>query len=751
MKTLFFSRLVLYILAFALPAIHPAIAVSYDVSGWLLWFFLVPAEMVIAFFFAPPKMRFSAWLLVAVAPVIVVLAVASGFDSSVLLIIGGAIASFVLTAFIFKVGARLRGLFVLEQFALGYIYYQILSFSRSSETAAADSAGLTQAILMLLVVAFLAHSLILYLSTHRRHESHDRRLWKEAGLFAGVAVPLILVFSVLLPPDFVEHQIVENLLNNEAQPQPIPVDETGNGLEQGNLQSENPMDGLFPPGFSSDPQDAQGGGQQPGESEDQAGGESQLQGIPADQWVTQQGSGQGDQGQRAVMVVAADRESVYAADEYFGRFDSVGGFVPTPEEPLNRLTNLRLVDTWSERPIFQDRAREPFDVYFFSSIPDRVVAYHPIQIEPTILDRRFHPFNYSYHVVSEINTVPYREWGNVRGLSESEREQFAPYLELDMPAEYEASFREFYEENVAPAEGYFDRVDAILRSFSTYQYELGFDDDVSVAKMERFLTTIQSGDCTEFSNTAAILGRMAGIPTRVVTGWLASRGLQTQAHMQGLMMLREQMAPLQEFPLSELFLVTTSHRHSWVQFYMPGYGWVDFETTAFAIPPEPGQNPNQMRVVIPLLEDQTELYPERQFPWLAVAQILLFSAVTIVVGLYLFRYGRELYLRRVSKGSGPKAARALYLLLLMKLAAAGYEVKRPSLTPMEYSHEYPETREFASRYTRLKYRTAATEGEQDELLRDLSGRYGEVVKRSRRGGLGGLLKRTFSLKGLYYR
>jgi hypothetical protein len=217
------------------------------------------------------------------------------------------------------------------------------------------------------------------------------------------------------------------------------------------------------------------------------------------------------------------------------------------------------------------------------------------------------------------------------------------------------------------------------------------------------------------------------------------------------MMLREQMEPLKEFSLEQLFLVTDMHRHSWVQFYMPDYGWVDFETTAFAIPPEPGQNPNQMRVVIPLLEDRTELYPDRRFPWVAVLQILLFVSVAIVLGLYLFRYGREIYLSRVSRGSGPKAARALYMLLLMKLAAAGYEVKRPSVTPVEYSNEYPETREFAGWYTRLKYRMNADEEERKRLMDNLTGQYSTIVRESRRGGVGGFFKRLFSLKGLYYR
>jgi len=80
-------------------------------------------------------------------------------------------------------------------------------------------------------------------------------------------------------------------------------------------------------------------------------------------------------------------------------------------------------------------------------------------------------------------------------------------------------------------------------------------------------------------------------------------------------MLRNAIALLRDFPLEELFLVTTAHRHSWVQYYIPDYGWIDFETTSSAIPPVGMGDPNARDVVIPLLGEEPSLTPIAVFPW----------------------------------------------------------------------------------------------------------------------------------------
>ena len=62
---LFFTRLALYLLAFSLPVFHPGVVISYDVTGWWLFYVLIPAEMGLAFFLSPPRLNLKTWLLVA--------------------------------------------------------------------------------------------------------------------------------------------------------------------------------------------------------------------------------------------------------------------------------------------------------------------------------------------------------------------------------------------------------------------------------------------------------------------------------------------------------------------------------------------------------------------------------------------------------------------------------------------------------------------------------------------------------------
>ena len=57
LKALFFTRLFLYLLAFSLPLIHPAIAVSYDAPRAVLWFLILPLEAAVAFFLSPPRLK----------------------------------------------------------------------------------------------------------------------------------------------------------------------------------------------------------------------------------------------------------------------------------------------------------------------------------------------------------------------------------------------------------------------------------------------------------------------------------------------------------------------------------------------------------------------------------------------------------------------------------------------------------------------------------------------------------------------
>ncbi len=729
---LFVSRFVLYLIAVALPAVHPAVVIPYDRPGWVLWFAVVPLEVLVAYLLAPPRLRLLHWLLAAAAPIVLAQILVTGLSPQALQILAVGAGAFALTALVFHTGALGRKIAFIEPFLLAVVYYKVISFSRASETTAQSAAGLTQTILIVSLAAFLAHGLLLYLSAFRGQTG--RR--SEMLLLGGVLLPAVILLAVLLPPDFVRHSVVFNQLRPEPDPEPIPLDYEKEGRPGGNLRPRRPRNDRDGSGREGRE------GRQPGEQ-----GKPGLEGVPADQWG-QDGMGEGQEGkQYAVMIVASKHDPVYAADSYWGHLDAEAGFRPFEDEGLNPLTTQRLLETWQDEGFNLDKDRGPVEQTYLSTIPDRVTAYKPFTIEPTVLDRRPYPFNYSYRVTSQVSLTGPQEWGQAPELTEMEKESLREYLKVPLAQADAEHFLGHLAGFLGKEATPWQRIEAILRGWGGHQYEIGFSDDVSVERMKRFLTEDKTGDCTEFSNTTAILARLAGIPSRVVTGWLASSDLQTPAHVRGLLLLKERIRLLKEIPLEELFLVTNAHRHSWVQLYLAEYGWVDFETTTFALPPPPGGDANDMDVVIPLIEER-DVEHNPPFPWLLLARIVGIVALAGVAVVYLYRYGSEIVLRLLSRRNDRRGLRALYRLLLMRLAAEGYEVKIPSETPLEYSARHALLAEFAALYTRLYYRSRSDGDE--ELWAALRAAWEQALAKARRKGAGGLLRRTVSLRGLYY-
>jgi transglutaminase-like putative cysteine protease len=735
---LFYTRLALYLITLALPILHPAIVVPYDRVGLIFVFLLVPAQMFIAFYLSPPRFRIRTWLLAAIIPIGLFDLFISGFELSTVLYTLVAMAVFVLTTLVFKTSGFGRSVAVLEPFLLGVIAYRILSFSRASEELARQASAITQVILILIPLAFLLHGIVLYLSVF--HSRRSRRGVREVALFLLIAVPLFLVVSFILPPDFVSHAIALNRIERDIKPEPVPLDEQGEGWPGGNLRSDDPWWDML--------------GEQQGEGDSTEGspneaGKNALEGIPSDQW-NEAGLDQGAESkQYAVMVLASPVEPVYAADAYFGEFDPEAGFLFSRENPLNELSYLRFLETWKNLDTPVERLRQSTEITYFSTLPERYLPFRPLSIEPTVLKREYNPFQYSYTATSQLSRSGPRDWAAIPVLSPAERSRLAPFLEIPLSEEHRQTFLAFLEKALGDAAGYYGRIEAILKSFSSFQYDIGFDDNTSVAKMERFLVDRRQGDCTEFSNTSAILLRLAGIPARVVTGYLASRDLQSFAHLRGLFMLREAIPELQQYPFGHLYLVTTAQRHSWVQAYIPSFGWVDFESTAYALPPPPGRNPNDMNVVIPLIQGE-ELRRGFRFPWLLTLQFLAALAALTLVGIYAFRFVRKTYLRTVSRREDLRALKALYTLLLIQLAERGWEVKRPFLTPNEYAQDHPELKGFAEIYTMLRFRENLDPGARSEAWKALRAEYRKILEESRRPGLPAALQRFFSLKGLYY-
>ena len=785
MILLFSTRLLVYLVAIAIPIVHPAVTISYDRVGWVTWFALVPLEMALAAFLKPPRLRLSHWLAAAVGLAVVAAVAGPGLDTTGLTVLGVGLAAFVLTAVVFHGREHGHLVAAAELLFVGYVLLKLLRFSRVSDVVAEESTQITTVLVVMITCGFLLHALALYLAAFPESGGRNRR--RELATFAAAALPVAVVLGLLLPSDFVTNRIAFNGLNEVARPEPQPIDADSSGPPGGNLRSIDPRQGEEPQSGGQGSAGEQGEQGEQGQAE--AERQQRLEGIPAERWDDsaagagegsgggqgqqeeqgeqgaqgrqgggqgqdsgEEGDGEGEEGdgdgegrQYARMVIASATDPVYAADGYFADLHPEGGFSYSLDEPLNELVHQRLLTTWVDVLRLPDRRREEREYYFLSSISDRVMPYRPYTIEPTIQNRLYHPFDLSYHTVSRVSATGPDQWRWLGELSAPERNAMAPYLEVPISGETLARFEQYAAEVTADAGGYYDRIDAILRSFDTCQYEIGFTDDVSVDHLELFLFETRSGDCTEFSNTSAILGRIAGIPTRVVTGWLGTESLQTDMHQRGLQTLREVIEPLREFPLDELFLITTAHRHSWTQFYLPGYGWVDFETTQYAIPPPPELSAAGQDIVIPMIRIEDRFDRDFRFPWLLVARLAGALAIAGVAGAYAWRYGREGLLALAARAPTRHGLRARASLLYMRLAADGYAVKAPVETAREYAERYPELQGFAERYTALRYRPDSPDPAAAEDLRAAAI---AAAGRMRRRGILAAVKRWFSLRGL---
>jgi len=749
-QLLFFTRLLLYLIAFLIPAFHPAVAVAYDRPGWWLWFFLVPGEMIIAFYLAPPRLKSGMWLVSATGFLFIFTILFSILGGNPFLILAAGAGAFILTFLVFRTGEKGYSFAVIEQFFLVFIYYKLLSFSRSSEVTAVQSAGFTQVLLAFTVCAFLLHGIVLYFSAFR--SKGRKRRYKEIFIFGAIALPAVLIFALVLPPDFIRHSVVLNRLGPEPEPQPIPLDIEGEWMDNGNLRGSGEMNnrrGEYPDDFWN--RILRGGRGRESESNQMQG---RLEGVPSDRWFSE-GKGEGEGGQQkqyAVMIVASPVDPVYAAEGYFGKLHSIKGFQLSEDFPLNELTYIRLVDSWEQKEIPPDEKRYPFEAFYLSTLSHRVVAYLPSRVEPTVMNQKYHPFDFSYRAISLISVSDPSDWSLVRELNENEKKALSGYLEVNLLPETKTDFESYVEKLIEDKKSYFEKIFAIFNSFSSFQYEIGFTDDVSISSIEKFLFETQKGDCTEFSNATALLARIAGIPSRVVTGYLASKNLQAPAHRHGIRFLRDVIEPLKKFPLDELYLVTTAHHHSWVQLYLPGYGWVDMDPTSFAIPPKGSGNPNSMNVVIPIIRIEEKRVPFR-FPWMLVGQVLIFLTAGAFITLYIFRYGKEFSLELLASRKKPdlRSINALYTLLLMKLAACGYTLKAPYQTALEYSQKIPQLKKFSLLYTNLRYRNIFSPGEREKMWEQLIKTYNDIIlKCCKKSGLKNTFKRTFSLRGLFY-
>jgi protein-glutamine gamma-glutamyltransferase len=97
-----------------------------------------------------------------------------------------------------------------------------------------------------------------------------------------------------------------------------------------------------------------------------------------------------------------------------------------------------------------------------------------------------------------------------------------------------------------------------------------------------FLFGAKSGHCEYFASAMALLLRAAGVPTRLVNGFLMG----------------------EYNPVGQDYIVRESDAHSWIEAYIPGRGWTEFDPT----PPDPNHHDMDLAQQISQYFDAMELF-----------------------------------------------------------------------------------------------------------------------------------------------
>lgn len=201
------------------------------------------------------------------------------------------------------------------------------------------------------------------------------------------------------------------------------------------------------------------------------------------------------------------------------------------------------------------------DALFFAGKPLRVEMRHPL-LYRTASDsfRLGHVpgpgFRYDAYSVLDAppEALPVRVPAPVLSLKDRERYLQLPKLDPRIP--------ELARSLTAGASTDLDRARAMERRLRTdYGYTMELLPQEVPDPLAHFLFSRRKGHCEYFASALAVMLRTSGIPSRIVNGFQS--GIYN--------------------PISELWVIRASDAHSWVEAWIPGYGWSTFDPT----PPDP--------------------------------------------------------------------------------------------------------------------------------------------------------------------
>jgi len=649
-KTVFWIRMFLFAVAVILPSLHPGVVLAFDTARIWLCFVLVPASFIFGFY--GPEMPRIRKLPVEAIAALFLLAVTfaiTGLASGFLALSACAFIAWALTRLAFRRGF-LKLLYV-EPFFFVWLAWRLTGFSRSSVAMAEASKIPAIIICSVAFAAWLSYSFMIYLLEYpivrevTPSSGHSRRAGKMRIAFSALGLLLLFSLALFRVPELVT-DYAQRLNNSDNRIIP-PSGSPGDGLPSTNGRGSANANGRLL------------------EAGDQ-------------RWRNNPQNGSGDGNQYMVMVVESPVSPLYLSEVYNERLDPVSGFQPDENYYPNTLAHTPYLETWKNTHPVTDKNRVEVWIDVYSTISEKVTSWLPWMIEPTVLDSKNFPRQYHYRALSLVSTcsllgsVP-----AVTALSVADRSALESCLDVPLSADDLAPFKSYVNTLIAGETTFPGKIQKILEGLDDCKYKASGNDDSSIAALNQFLFVTKTGDCTEFSHTAALMARIAGIPSRVVTGYIVSRDLQTETHVEGIKKLQERFKPLAGKDPSTLFLITTAHSHSWPEFFIPGEGWVDFESTQYAIPPDQGFDANKRDLVIPRFDSVSSAHRKVSFPWLLIAKLIFVTGLATVIALII-------------RQKNEKGVKARFRLFLIALSSRGYRPKSRSETPREYGIAYPE-------------------------------------------------------------
>jgi hypothetical protein len=185
-----------------------------------------------------------------------------------------------------------------------------------------------------------------------------------------------------------------------------------------------------------------------------------------------------------------------------------------------------------------------------------------------------------YRVLSEI---PNRSRALDSGSNEDPIPKGLSGRYLQLPGDLDPRITQLAKDITANGKSTLDRA-SLVESYlkKNYKYTLNLTWEPGPQPIATFLFESKSGHCEYFASSMALILRAAGIPTRLVNGFLMG----------------------EYNPVGQDYIVRESDAHSWIEVYVPGRGWMEFDPT----PPDPNHHDMNLAQQISQYFDAMELF-----------------------------------------------------------------------------------------------------------------------------------------------